>query len=142
MNQQNYSNHRRFVKGYHFISFLAIVILLIGAIRGSLRASEENLYSSTLLILVSLILLSLFFYLRVFALKAQDKAIRAEEKLRYFILTGKALSDKVTTRQIIGLRFASDEEFVKLANECVDRNLTEDEIKKEIKNWKEDNYRV
>jgi len=82
------------------------------------------------------------FYARVFALKAQDRAIRAEEKFRHFVLTGKRLDTKLTTRQIIGLRFASDEEFPELAKRAVIENLSENAIKKVITNWREDTYRA
>ena len=84
----------------------------------------------------------MFYFLRAFALKAQDRAIRAEEKLRYFILTSKSLSNKITTRQIVGLRFASDDEFPTLVDKAEKENLSEKEIKKLIKNWKADRYRV
>jgi hypothetical protein len=83
-----------------------------------------------------------FYYLRAFALKAQDRGIRAEEKLRYFILTGKPLSSELKTRQIIGLRFASDEEFPSLVEKALKENLSEKDIKKSIKNWKSDFYRL
>ena len=89
-----------------------------------------------------MIFLNLFFFARVFALKAQDRAIRAEENFRHYILSGKPFDSKLTMRQIIGLRFASDEEFVELAKKAVDSNLSEDEIKRTIKNWKEDKNRA
>jgi len=142
MEQQNFKNHKRIVMGYHVISFMAIVLLLIGSIINFTHSAKENLYSSSLLILVAVILLSLFFYARLFALKAQDRAIRAEEKFRYYILTGKQISNKLTTRQIIGLRFASDEEFPALAEKAEKENLSEIDIKKAIVNWKSDFYRV
>ncbi len=84
----------------------------------------------------------MMYYIRTLALKAQDRAIRAEEKLQYFILTGKAMPDKITTRQIIGLSFASDYEFVALVDRVLNENLSEKEIKKAINNWKPDTYRV
>lgn len=142
MKQQNFKNHGRWVIGYHLVTFLAILLLIIGSIRGLLKSSEDNLYSASLLVLVGFILLFLFFFLRIFSLKAQDRAIRAEEKLRYFILTGKPLSDKISTRQIIGLRFASDEEFPALVEKTEKENLSEKEIKLAVKNWRSDNYRV
>ncbi|REE80048.1 hypothetical protein BX611_2953 [Lutibacter oceani] len=142
MKEQTYANHSKMVFGYHGILFLAIISLLIGSIMNLIDSTEENLYSASLLVLVSFIFLLLMFYSRTFALKAQDRAIRAEEKLRYFILTGSALSNELTTRQIIGLRFASDEEFVALVDKAVKNNLSEKEIKKAIKNWKADTYRV
>ncbi len=82
------------------------------------------------------------FFTRTFALKAQDRAIRAEENLRHFAMSGKLLDPKLDIRQIIGLRFASDEEFLELEKKAVEENLKEDEIKKAVKNWKADTYRV
>ncbi len=41
-------------------------------------------------------------------------------------------------RQIIGLRFASDEEFIALAARAVEEGLSEKDIKKSIKNWRGD----
>lgn len=141
MKEQNFKNHGRWVIGYHLISFLAILTAIVGSIR-FLIINEGNSYISVLLILISVILLLLFFYLRVFALKAQDRAIRAEENFRHFILTGKPLSNNLDIRQIIGLRFASDDEFVSLVDKAVKENLSEKEIKKAIKNWKADTYRA
>ena len=142
MKQQNYKNHSKYVIGYHVVTFLAILAFLGGAIRNVWKSSEENLYSASLLVFLAFILLFMFFFIRSFALKAQDRAIRAEEKLRYFVLTGKPISNKLTIRQFIGLRFASDEEFVALVDKAVMENLSQNDIKKAIKNWKADNYRL
>ena len=142
MKQQTYANHSRLVLGFHGILFVLMIVFLIGSIMNLLDSSEENLYSASLLVLVPVILLILSYYVRAFALMAQDRAIRAEEKLRYFILTGNAMSEKISMRQIIGLRFASDDEFVDLVKKAVEDNLSEKDIKKAIKNWKADNYRV
>ena len=62
--------------------------------------------------------------------------------MRYFILIGKLFSTKITTRQIIGLCFASDEEFTELVEKSIKVNLSEKEIKLVIENWKQDKYRV
>ena len=142
MKQQNYNNHSKYVIGYHLVTFLAILAFLGGAIRNLWKSSEDNLYSASLLVLFAFILLFMFYFIRSFALKAQDRAIRAEEKLRYFILTGKSISNNLTTRQFIGLRFAPDDEFPSLAEKAAMENLSENDIKKAIKNWKADDYRV
>jgi hypothetical protein len=94
------------------------------------------------LFLISFVLLNLFFFARTFALKAQDRAIRAEENFRHFLLTGKPFDARLTIRQIIGLRFASDEEFPSLAKKAAEEGISEDEIKKSIKNWRGDYYRA
>lgn len=142
MRIQNYRNHRRTVFLYHAVTLPAILALLVGSLINLLNASREALYSASLLVLVSLILLSLYYYGRYFPLRAQDRAIRAEENLRHFILTGKPLDKQLTMRQIIALRFASDEEFARLAKRAIDEALTNDEIKSEIRNWRPDHARV
>ena len=142
MKTQNLANHARFVPLYHFFTLLGTLLLFIGSIVNLVKSTEENMYDASLLVFGSLLLMLTAFYTRVFALKAQDRAIIAEEKFRHYILTGKALSDKLTPRQIIGLRFASDEEFAELAQKAVTENLSEKAIKKSVKNWKSDNYRV
>ena len=80
--------------------------------------------------------------MRVFPLKAQDRAIRAEEALRYFILTGKPLDKRLTIGQITALRFASDEEFLPLVDRSLAENLSSKDIKQAIKNWRPDYHRV
>ena len=142
MKEQNFKNYSRFVIGYHGVTFLAIVALLIGAVINLVKSSSDSLYVSSLLVLVSVILLVVSFYARSFALKAQDRAIRAEENFRHYLLTGKPISKGIKMRQIIGLRFASDEEFPGLVERAEKENLSEKEIKQQIKNWKADTYRV
>ena len=87
-------------------------------------------------------LLIVFIFMRTFPLKAQDRAIRAEEGLRYFILTGKRLDPRLTIPQIIGLRFASDAEFPQLAQKAADENLSMKAIKQLVKNWRPDYDRL
>jgi len=94
------------------------------------------------LFVISIVLFSLFTYARSFALRAQDRAIRAEENFRHYLLTGKPLDTRITMRQTIGLRFASDEELPELAKKAAETGISEDEIKKSIKNWKADNERA
>ena len=142
MKTQNYSNHRRFVTGYHIVTFLAVLLLLIGSIVNLLKSSHDNLYSASLLVLTSVILIFIAYYARVFALRAQDRAICAEENFRHYLLTKEVLPKELTVRQIIGLRFASDEEFAGLAKKAIEEKMTENEIKKSIKSWRGDFYRA
>jgi hypothetical protein len=142
METQNYKNHGRLVPGYHYVLFTLIMAMLVGGIINAVKSGHENFYSATLLVLVAVILLLSSYYTRIFSLKAQDRAIKAEENFRHYLLTGKPLSNDLLMRQIIGLRFASDEEFPDLAKKAVSESLSEKDIKKSIKNWKADTYRV
>lgn len=142
MKTQNYKNHRKFVIGYHVVSLLGVLSLIIGSIMNLIYTTPENLYSASLLVLVSVLLLFAFAFLRSFALKAQDRAIKAEENFRHYLLTNKPLPQNLTMRQIVGLRFAVDDELPNLVEKAVKENLSEEAIKKSIKNWKGDYYRV
>jgi len=99
-------------------------------------------FSALLITLISLIAIVHTLLSRVFPLKAQDRAIRAEEGLRYFILTGKRLDPRLKMSQVIGLRFASDDELPALARRAADENLSLDQIKQAVKNWRPDRDRL
>ncbi|HEU4575840.1 MAG TPA: DUF6526 family protein [Chitinophagaceae bacterium] len=142
MGKQNYSNHARYVPLWHFITGAAVLAVLIGSIVNLVHSAKENLYSASLILVISLILCSLFWYARKFALVAQDRAIRAEENFRHFVLTGKPLDRKLRLSQIIALRFASDEEFPELAQKAVEKGLRSKTIKEHIKEWRPDRHRV
>lgn len=142
METQNYKNHSRMVTGFHYVGGTLMLLLLIGSIVNLVKSSDANRYSASLIVGMMVLFIILFYFSRSFSLKAQDRAIRAEENFRHYLLTGKPLSKDLKMRQIIGLRFASDEEFSVLAKKAVAENLTENDIKKNIKNWKPDTYRV
>jgi hypothetical protein len=142
MKEQNYRNHSRFVPGFHFVTGFAMILLLIGSIINLVNSDLQNLFSASLICLISLIFLSVFWYLRSFALRAQDRAIRAEENFRYFILTGKRLPQGLHINQVIALRFAPDEEFPELAVRALNENLGSSDIKKAIRNWRADHHRA
>jgi hypothetical protein len=144
MTMQNYSNHRRYVLMYHVVLLIMLLATLGGAIVHLVKSigDGKQLYGASLILALTLCVILITFMARIFSLKAQDRAIRAEENLRHFVLTGTLLDSRLTTRQIIGLRFAADEEFPPLAERARLEQLTEDQIKKNIKTWKPDTYRV
>ncbi len=142
MKEQNFKSHSRYSVGYHLITLPAILILLIGSFVNLFNSAHENLYSASLICMIALILGSLAWFMRRFALMAQDRAIRAEENLRHFILTGKPLPASIRMRQVIALRFAPDEELPELAALAAKEKMSSKEIKQAIKNWKADHYRA
>ncbi|MEP7171702.1 MAG: DUF6526 family protein [Bacteroidota bacterium] len=144
MQTQNYSNHRRYVPLYHYIaSGLIGAAFALSSFKLYKAITHKQFYfNAMVLLIISTALILIWFYSRAFALKAQNRAIRAEENFRHYLLTGKALDKKLNMRQIVALRFADDEEFPALAKKASDEHLKADEIKKAIKNWKEDSNRV
>jgi len=142
MKEQNFKNHGRYIILWTFITPLILLAILGGSIVNLIHADAHTHYSAALILLISLVLFIIYWYARVFALKAQDRAIRAEENLRHFMLTGKPLDSRLRMSQIIALRFAPDDEFLSLAKKAVEENLRSKEIKAAIRNWKADHNRV
>lgn len=139
---QNFSNHAQLVPMYHFVGLPLLLITLIGSIVNLINTNKENLYNASLIFCICLLLIIAITYTRLFALKAQDRAIRAEERLRYFIRTGKDLPKELRLSQIIALRFASDDEYDDLLKQAIEQKLKAKEIKQAIKNWKADYNRL
>lgn len=144
MDTQSYANHRRFMPLYHYILSLLLLVALVCSLVLGYRAFSGGYDRLVAAMIVLLVVVAWIegLLLRTFALKAQDRAIRAEEHLRHYVLHGSLLDPKLDTRQIIGLRFASDEELGPLAERAAKENLSENDIKKAIKKWRADNYRV
>jgi len=141
--EQSYAKHTQRVPLY-LVTLALLFATLVGAgvnLYESL-GNSARLYSASLLVTLSIGTFLIASYARTFALRAQDRAIRAEEQLRHYVLTGKLLDPRLTLRQIIGLRFASDGEFADLARRAADQNLSQDDIKKAVKQWRADTHRV
>jgi hypothetical protein len=139
---QSYKNHVHYRPSYHFLTFAAMLALLVGSIYYVVTAAESSKFPAYLILLLVLTLISVSLHSRSFVLRVQDRAIRAEENLRYFILTGKRLPQELSIRQIIALRFASDEEFEGLVSKAIKESLSSDQIKQLVKNWRPDYHRA
>src|ERR1044071_7119273 len=130
MERQNYTNHRQFVPMFHGVLFGILALTLIGSVVNLFQSfgDHQRLYSASLIVVITACVIILFFFARIFPLKAQDRAIRAEENLRHFAMTGKLLDRRLSIRQVVALRFASDAEFVALARRAADDDLSPDAI--------------
>lgn len=143
MSTQNYANHTRIVP-----IFLAMLLVLLLTVIGSLVnlynsiGDHQRLYSAALILVLSVCTLVLAIHARAFPLKAQDRAIRAEENLRHFVVTGKLLDPRLSALQIVALRFACDAEFVALAARAANESLAPKVIKQAVQTWRPDEYRV
>src|SRR5262245_43913483 len=140
---QSYANHARFDVGYHRILFPILALTLIGACVNLYKSlgDHQRLYSAALILVLSGCSIAIALYARIFALKAQDRAIRAEENLRHFALTGKLLDPKLSVRQVVAVRFAPDAEFLSLAARAASESMEPKAIKQAIKNWRAAEYR-
>ncbi len=146
---QTYANHARLVPPYHFVLSAIFLVYFLHAGWTMIRPlfSEEDSFSwqRVLGFLFALGMLGLFFYARDFALKAQDRVIRLEMRLRLKEVLSEELQGRIgdlSTSQLIGLRFASDGELPELVRAALDDGLSAGQIKKQIKDWQPDYQRV
>jgi len=144
METQNYANHRRYLAGYHYVLTGVLLAALAGAVWSLFRAlgPGSGRLDAVVVLLLAVCTALVTWFVRSFPLAAQNRAIRAEENLRHFALAGRLLDPRLTMGQIIGLRFASDEEFVALAKRAADERLSQDAVKRAIAKWRPDEHRV
>jgi hypothetical protein len=141
-NSQSLKNHARFDPPYHF--FLAIVGLA-NVIISIVYAVHHLRFYSVWLVVVSVAAFLALFKLRSYPLKVQDRVIRLEERARLQALAPPEWHTQIyrlTEDQLIGLRFAADDEVVELAKHALEHNLTRKQVKERIKNWRPDTWRV
>ena len=141
--KQDYSSHRRYSPIHHFVLFPLMLAIMAGAAADHLGpGGSVPSYTAPLVLALSVVVAANAVIARVFALKAQDRAIRAEESLRHYVLTGRLPDARITMRQMVALRFAPDGEFLQLAARAAGENLSADEIKRAVVKWREDHDRV
>ena len=143
MLEQNFKNHVQRPLGF-LILFLALFLTWIGAAVNLYQSwgDHQRLYSASLIFVLAGCAVMTPLYARTFALKAQDRAIHAEENLRHFVATGKPFDARLTLQQIIALRFASDAEYVQLTQKAAADAMAPNEIKRAVRNWRPDTHRV
>lgn len=144
MPEQSYAKHAKFDPPFHFVLAPLTLLILIGSIYNLFQSFDDHsrLYNASLIVAIAVALFLNTFLTRIYPLKAQDRAIRAEENLRHFVITGKLLDRRITVRQIVALRFASDQEFVALAAKAANENTSPDNIKRSIQSWRADHDRL
>ena len=139
---QSYSHHARKHLPFHF--FLIPVLITNFIITIVYLVRHPSLLAGWLVIL-SIALLTLAFLARINPLKVQDRLIRLEERLRLSTLLPEPLRMRIpelTEKQLIALRFASDEEIPRLVEEALQNSLRPKDIKMRIENWRPDYWRV
>jgi hypothetical protein len=139
---QSFSHHTRYDPLFHFFILPVFVITLIATIVHLVR--RPGLHSAWLVVVVIAVLVAVF-KIRLYALKVQDRVIRLEERLRLQALAPTEWHSQIyrlTEDQLIGLRFAADDEVVELAKQALEHNWNRKQIKERIQNWRADYLRV
>jgi hypothetical protein len=143
MEPQNFANHTRWHPVHHFF---VTPVLLINFIWSVVDLFMTPGWNTSRWVVVSFALLILNFLVRTNPLKVQDRIIRLEEGLRCQRVLSPNLSQQISAlspRQLVALRFAPDSELEELVGAVVAGKLTKPvEIKRAIKNWRADTFRV
>ncbi len=139
---QNFANHTRFDPLFHFLAFPIVALTVIVAI---VHCVQRPSWFSIWLIIFVVAMFVVTLRTRSYAVKLQDRIIRLEERMRLSGLISEPLRSRVgelTESQLIGLRFASDPEVPGLVQETLSKQLDRHDIKKAVKNWRPDYFRV
>ena len=140
---QTYANHARFHPLFHyFLAPGALVLIFLAGLNAFRHTAELNAW---ILLLMAILFFVAVFLVRSYPLKAQDRIIRLEERLRLQTVLSAPLSSRIselTEAQLIALRFASDNELPALVENALAAKMPAREIKKNIVAWRADTFRV
>jgi hypothetical protein len=139
---QSFKSHARFDPPYHIVLVAVLAVNLF--IVCCFAYKNLNVFTEWLVVLSIAVFIPVV-KLRTYPLKVQDRVIRLEERLRLQALAPAEWHTQIyrlTEDQLIGLRFASDDEVVELAKQALEQNLNRKQIKERIKNWRPDDWRV
>jgi hypothetical protein len=140
---QNFKNHARLVPPFHFF---VLPVFLINLIYSLVRLKDGITFFSVWSAVMALALLMAVLLLRVFVLTVQDRVIRLEMQVRLDRLLAAELRPRIgefSLDQLVGLRFAGDDELPVLARQVLDEKLTDRKIiKQRVKDWRPDFLRA
>ncbi len=140
---QDFKNHQKFVPAFHYV---ALPLLLVNLIYSGYVTVTSFSWDSVMALLLAVAVMIVAFLARMFAIGAQDRVIRLEERLRLHEVLPpdqKHTVDELSTDQLIALRFASDGEVGALVATVRAEGIEDrDEIKKRVTNWRADHQRV
>lgn len=139
MAEQSFANHAH-RPTHTAIVWLFALIALVLVVRNFDWSPRDWALAAIILAIIELGWIS-----RVYIVKLQDRIIMLEVKVRAaeLLAAGQdAQLAKLGPKQIVALRFASDEEFGALLERAARENLPPKEIKAAIKTWRADPHRT
>lgn len=144
MKEQSYENHTRYHPLQHFIWLPLSAITVVSALIYAFLSIKNGSFTLSVFLILALVAMSFIAgaLVRINSLVLQNRIIRTEEQFHYYVLTNEPVDPRLSTEQLIALRFASDEEFPALAKKAAETSMRPDEIKKAIQTWRPDHHRV
>jgi hypothetical protein len=142
---QSFKSHTRWDPPFHFFVLPMLLLNFIFAIYSTIHHWPYDPRLHIWWIVMALALFVAAGTARGAALRAQDRIIRLEERLRLAELLPAAEHASIaelSIDQLIALRFARDEELPALTQKTLSQGLDRKAIKQSIVNWRADNNRV
>jgi uncharacterized protein DUF6526 len=140
---QSYKTHRRLVPAYH----IGVLSSLLAYFVWSVYQLFQGLTGAAVMgVILSAALMVFAISIRSQILRVQDRVIRLEMRLRLRETLPADLAVRAShlpVRQLIALRFASDEELPSLVSEVVEgKVVSPNDIKLKIRQWQADHLRA
>ena len=139
---QTFANHTRLDPAFHFFLLPVAALTIVLAVYTAIR---EFTLEHAWFVVLSIALAVLVTKTRLYALKAQDRVIRLEERLRLAGLCPEPLRSRIaelTEGQLIALRFASDAECPGLMEKALAEKMAAVDIKRSVQSWRADHFRI
>jgi hypothetical protein len=140
---QSFKSHARFDPPFHFFLSFVFIGTIVVAVNHAVH--HPHAFLAWWLVLLSVAAFLVLLKLRLYPLRVQDRVIRLEERLRLQALAPPewhAQIYRLSEDQLIGLRFACDNEVVELAKQALEYNWNRRQIKEHVKSWRPDHWRV
>ena len=138
MNKQSYANHGYFPTMTPVAGLPAVIALLLFSIE-VFRHPSLQVFG---LIAISFSAIVLALISRAYTVRLQDRIIRLEMRFRLERIGRADEFARLTTPQLVGLRFASDAELPDLLDRALREDLSLDQIKRNVEDWQPDFHRT
>ena len=139
---QSFEKHTRWDPLFHFFLTPVALITFIWVCYNTYK--NPSAWTAWQIVVTAAAIVAVF-KIRLYPLKAQDRVIRLEERLRLATLVTpdfRSRINELSERQLVALRFCCDEELPALAKRALDEKLDAKTIKQSIKKWRADEFRV
>ena len=143
--EQNLKNHTRVDPPFHFFVMPMLLLNFVLALYTFVHRWPAHPHIFGWWVIMSVVLLVAGSQIRTNSLKVQDRVIRLEELLRFSTILPepeRTAANRLTLRQIVALRFASDAELPTLVRRALAEDLAPKQIKAAIATWRADHLRV
>ena len=131
---QNFANHTHQPRLFA-VAFVSTIAAFGFFIWEMVRFRGPLMYG---VLFLAVAVMCLTFISRLYIVRLQDRIIRLEMQVRFARLGLESSFPRLSVRQLVALRFASDAEMPALVQRAIAENLTSRQIKEAVREWQAD----